>query len=136
MPSAFNSIAALHDSLLEAAETERRLPRAVRKQKLASWPEYKHEWLAYANEVTQVGLGKATARQITDYDAMLAAIMQISAVEDRRLLWAAAHSAAFRRRGPAWKKLAKLMHINRRTAKQRYEQALIKLFYVYQKYHR
>jgi hypothetical protein len=129
MPSAFNSIAALHDSLLEAAETERRLPPAMRKQKLASWPEYKHEWLAYANEVTQVGLGKATARQITDYDAMLAAIMQISAVEDRRLLWAAAHSAAFRRRGPAWKKLAKLMHTNSRNVKAMYEKALVRLYY-------
>ena len=129
MPSAFNSIAALHDSLLEAAETERRLPPAMRKQKLASWPEYKADWLAYADEITQVGLGKATARQITDYDAMLAAIVQISAVEDRRLLWATAHSAAFRRRGPAWKKLAKLMHTNSRNVKARYEQALVRLYY-------
>ena len=55
MQSAFSSITALHDSLIEAAETERRMPTAWRKQKLASWPEYRADWLAYADEITHMG---------------------------------------------------------------------------------
>lgn len=131
MRSAFSSISALHDSLIEAAETERRLPPAMRKQKLASWPEFlQAEWLSYADEVTQTKLARASAAQISRYDLVLDAIVRLEAKDDRQLLWAAAHSGAFKRRGPAWSKLAKLMHTNRHTVKQRYEMALWKLFYV------
>ena len=44
-----NSLTELHDCLVEAAETERRLPAALRKQKLASWVDIQPEWLAYAD---------------------------------------------------------------------------------------
>ena len=134
MQNVFVSITVLHDSLIEVAETERRLP-AGRRQKLASWPDFKHDWLAYADEKTAVGLGKANARQIDRYDQVLDAIIKLREPDDRRLLWATAHSAAFRRRGPAWSKLAKLMHTNRRTVKQRYEEALHRMFWANSKYH-
>ena len=49
--------------------------------------------------------------------------------EDRRLVWAVAHSAAFRERGPKWSKLAKLVHTHRETVKRRYEKALLDVFY-------
>ena len=131
----FSSIDGLHACLIEAAETERRMPPAMRKQKLASWPEFlQTDWLSYANEVTTVGLGKATAPQISRYDVILDAVMRMDAVEDRKVLWGAAHSGAFRSRGPAWSKLARLMHTNRRTVKQRYEQALYRLYYLNAKY--
>jgi len=123
------SVPALHDCLIEAAETERRLPAAVKRQKLASWPEYRADWLAYADEITHMGLGRATAAQISRYDQMLSAIIKLHGEDDRRLLWATAHSAAFKRRGPAWSKLARLLHTNRRTVKTRYEQALVRLYY-------
>ena len=136
MQSAFSSITALHASLIEAAETERRMPTAWRKQKLASWPEFlQTEWLSYADEVTQTKLARASAAQISRYDVILDAIVKLEAKDDRQLLWATAHSAAFKRRGPTWSKLAKLMHTNRRTVKQQYQDALFRLFYSYLKYH-
>ena len=35
----------LNDLFLEAAETERKLPAAIRKQKLSSWPDHVQEWV-------------------------------------------------------------------------------------------
>ncbi len=123
------SIDNLHDLLIEAAETERRLPPVARKQKLASWPDYKHDWLAYADETTQNKLAKATAKQVDLYEKIIFAICQLPSVEDRLLLWATAHSAAFRVRGPAWSRLAKLKHTNRQTIKEYYKQSLCRLYY-------
>ena len=37
----------LSDMFFEAAETERALPPAIRKQKLCSWPEYRQQWSSY-----------------------------------------------------------------------------------------
>ena len=45
----------LHDMLIEAAETERRLPPAVRKQKMASWPDYPLDWHGYGMDATGRG---------------------------------------------------------------------------------
>ena len=43
----------LHDLFLQAAETDRRLPPATRKQKLSSWPDYPLDWHGYG--WTQIG---------------------------------------------------------------------------------
>ena len=119
----------VHDYLIEAAETERRLPAALRKQKLASWPDIQPDWLAYADSNKHNTLGKASARQIARYDEILLSIASLGSTDDRHLLWAVAHSAAFRRRGPSWLKLSKLLHCDRRTVKSRYQDALIRWYY-------
>jgi len=50
--------------------------------------------------------------------------------EDRRIIWAAAHSAAFRHRGPQWTKITKILGLNDpRMVKRQYKDALIKLWY-------
>ena len=41
------SITELDELFMEAAETERKLPAAIRKQKMSSWPEYVQEWSAW-----------------------------------------------------------------------------------------
>ena len=129
MEKMFSSIADLHDLLIEAAETERRLPPALRRQKLASWPDYQHDWLSYASEKTATSLARATAKQISRYENLLEAVCSMQTSEDRRLIWATAHSGAFRQRGPAWTKLARQRQMHRQTVKDRYQQALCRLYY-------
>ena len=43
----------LHSLFLEAAETDRRLPPAIRKQKMAAWPDVINDWHGYG--WTQIG---------------------------------------------------------------------------------
>ena len=125
----------LDELIVEAAETERRLPGAYRKQKLASWPEYQKDWLAYGDIVYQPSLPKATTLQITKYEYVLGLLLDQCSTEDRMLLWSVAHSSAFRKRGPKWSKLSKLYHMDRRTVKRNYMDALIRLHYSITKKH-
>lgn len=124
------SIVELHDWLIEAAETERRLPAALPRYRGSWWPEVLTDWMSYADETTTVRLGPATSEQVTRYDTIAEQLLE-QHVDDRRLLWATAHSGAFRKRGPSWVKVAKYLHCNRRTAKRRYEAALIGLWYAW-----
>ena len=117
----------LHDWLLEAAETERRLPPAPRRQVYSSWPDVLPEWLDYV-QPAPMGLAKATHDQVDRYDRMTGWVLMLPKASDRTLLWAAAHSAAFRQRGPRWSKLARLMHCDARTVRRRYQDALINLW--------
>ncbi len=125
-----SSITTLHDWLIEAAETERRLPAAVPRHRGSWWPEIMPEWLAYADEATKVGLDPATSEQVTRYDVLVRQILGMH-VDDRMLLWRVAHAGAFRSRGPSWARLGREMGINRRTVKRRYESALVGLWYAW-----
>ena len=61
----------LDSFFLRAAETERKLPAAFRRQKLASWPEYKQEWSAYGWEDYVAPLSKATPADVTCFEQAL-----------------------------------------------------------------
>ena len=122
------TVEALHLLLVEASETERRLPRAHPKPSVTYWPVYQAEWLSYADETTRQKLDPATARQITRYDELLDSVVALVEEEDRKILWVTARMAAFRTRIP-WLKIGKVFSIDRRTAKRRYESALLSLFY-------
>lgn len=122
------SLVALHMSLVEAAETERLLPPAVRKQKMSTWPEYPSEWTAYGYTETEASRPKPTPKQIDEWGYMVTTMLRLPNDDDRKLMWAVAHSAAFRERGPAWKKLAKILHCDHRTVKRKYESALAELW--------
>jgi len=88
----------LHDLFLTAAETDRRMPPAMRRQKLSSWPDYPLDWHGYGWTQEGETILKPTSRQITDYDrAMQLTILMPE--DDRKLVWAVAHSAAFKARG-------------------------------------
>ena len=120
----------LDSMFLQAAETERKLPPAVRKQKLCGWPEYVQERSAYGYTDFSVGLPKASPAEITSYEKALALGIEQMDADDRRLVWAVAHSAAFRERGPRWQKLARLQGLrDGRQVKRRYTDALIRLYY-------
>ena len=115
----------LHDLLVEAAETDRRLPPALRKTSSSWWPEMFNEWLSYADETTTTRLAPATAEQISNYDFIHEVVLSVPEQNDRQLLWAIATSAAFRHRGPSWTRIARIRHTDRRRVKNIYEKVLV-----------
>jgi len=135
MPRNRSSHATLHDlhlSLVEGAQTERRLPAAIPRRSVTFWVETATDWLAYADPSPRQRLEPATAAEITRYDALLDAIVQLTDEQERRVLWLTAHMAAFRSRVP-WLKISKRLGCDRRTAKRRYESALLSLSFTLEK---
>ena len=124
-------VARLNELLMEAAETERKLPAAIRRQKMSAWPDYVMEWQAYGYNAFEAPRLKATPDQITRYDKAVGLAVTKLDQEDRRLVWAVAPSAAFRERGPSGTKLARILQLNDpRIVKRRYKDVLIRLYYV------
>ena len=124
------NIIKLHDLVLEAAETERRMPEPGKLAKIKTyWPDIKAEWLAYAPNATTTDLARATSHQISEYDWLMEMIGKLGS-DDRRMIWMTAHSAVFRLRGPAWAKLSRIMKIDRRVIKKKYQDSLIMLLYL------
>ncbi len=120
----------LHDAVLEAAETERKLPASRRVQTRSNWPEYKPEkFVTYASESTEIHLPKPSSHQIDLFDWLYPKVLSLQ-TSDRMLVWAVAHSAAFRVRGPQWSKIAKMRSCDRRKVKADYMEALAKLLYI------
>lgn len=117
--------AELHDLFLEAATTERWLPAGRQRSRLTWWPTMQSEWLAYADPATTVRLTPSAA-QVDRYYAAIALSAQLC-IEDRRLVWAVAFSAVERARGPAWSRLAKILHLHRQTVRDRYMRAVVSL---------
>jgi len=119
----------LHQLFLSMAVTERRLPRSIRKQKLASWPDYPMDWHGYGwTQIGEVRL-RPTGEQIDDMDRAHRLVMGLDE-DDRRLVLAVAHSAVGRDRGPRWSKLAHILGLNDpRIVKRHYKDVLIRLYY-------
>ena len=125
MNSRQTSAPELHDLLIEAAETERRLPAALKKTPASWWPDIVQEWLAYAPDITYARLAAATPKQISDYDFVLEVVASAPKPDDRALMWAVGSTAAFRARGPSWIKIAKLRHSDRHRIKSHYRVVLL-----------
>lgn len=126
------SVSQLDILFREAAETERRLPAAIRKQKMSAWPEFAQGWSAYGYTTTVFPAARmrATPQQISRYDLALELSVTKMNEDDRRIVWAVAHSAAYRDRGPQWKKIAHITgHRDPRIIKRRYQDALLALYY-------
>jgi len=123
-------VSQLDDLFLEAAETERKLPAAIRKQKMSAWPDYPSSWKAYGYNEFQVRLPKATPQQVDNFDRALALGIKHMDADDRKLVWAVAHSAAFRERGAKWHQIARMQGLrDGRQIKRRYMDALIRCYY-------
>ena len=123
-------ISQLDDVFLEAAETERKLPAAIRKQKMSGWPDYPQSWKAYGYNEFQVRLPKATPQQVDNFDRALVLGIRHMDADDRKLVWAVAHSAAFRERGAKWDQIARMRGLrDGRQIKRRYMDALIRCWY-------
>jgi len=88
------------------------------------WPEVLPDWLAYADD-SEPRLSPANVRQVDDYDLTLRIVLSQPDNDRRRLMWAAAHSAVFRQRGIAWRRIAKIRHCHPAKVKRDYEAALV-----------
>jgi len=120
----------LDDLFMEAAETERKLPPAIRKQKMSSWVEYVRTWESYGWHDAEPRLPQATPKQITRFEQAIDLLNDTNMeIEDKRLIWAVAHSAAFRDRGPHWTAVGRKLRVDPRTVRRRYIDALIRLYY-------
>ena len=130
MPKEIHSITDIDELFMEAAETERKLPGVLRKQKMASWPDYVMDWVGYGYSSLGITRIKATPEQITRLDLAVDIGLHKMDEEDRRLIWAVCHSAAFRERGPKWSKLARILGLHDpRIVKRRYKDVLVNLYY-------
>ena len=120
----------LDDLFMEAAETERKLPPAMRKQKMSSWVEYVRTWESYGWQDAEPRLPQATPKQISRLEQAMDLLNDNNMeVDDKRLIWAVAHSAAFNDRGPRWSAIGRKLRIDHRTVRRRYTDALIRLYY-------
>ena len=117
----------LADFFMEAAETNRAMPPYKRKQKLTSWPEYSHDWLSYADDKTHVTI-RPSAAAVDRWEQAIYISRELPE-DDRQLIWLVSISAAYRERGPNWRRLGRLLHMDGRTVKRRYKDALVNLYY-------
>lgn len=119
----------LSDFFFEAAETERALPPAIRKQKLGSWPEYAQQWSAYGSVEFAPKLPAPSPQQVSRYTKALYLGIEHMDEDDRKLIWAVSHSAAYRERGAQWQKLARMHGLrDGRQIKRRYTDAIVRLW--------
>tara|TARA_R100000664_G_scaffold8156_2_gene13558 strand:- start:3644 stop:4288 length:645 start_codon:yes stop_codon:yes gene_type:complete len=121
-------IISLTDMVMEAAATERKLSGVLRKNYKAQWPDYPDEWSSYGYTDSKVLPGPATASEIDAFDLILPVICEMDD-EHRKLIWAVAHSAVQSSRGPQWQKIAKIIGVHRVTVKNRFENAMLTLWY-------
>jgi hypothetical protein len=122
-------VSGLAGLFFEAADTERRMP-GVRMGSIKScWPDYPEEAnLAFGYNQVEVRLAKAHPSAISRYDQVLELSLLLE-LDDRKIVWAASHSAARRQRGPAWKKISMFLNMHPVTVKRRFNRALLDLWY-------
>lgn len=124
----------LNELFMEAAQTERYMPGVYRRQNLSSWPDYVQSWSSYGwSDVKQVRI-QPTATQIDRLYTALDLGLRMGK-DDRKIIWAAAHSAVGRERGPQWTKLGKMLGRSRRSVKNEYIAALVRLTWIIKKPH-
>ena len=114
----------------EASRTEKSLPSVRLKHKLTYWPDYKTDWMAYGYGKMKSRLPKPTPQQLDRYDIAWQILLYYCDEFDRKLIWSVNLTGAYRDRGPNWTKVAKQMHIDPRTVKRRYLDALYNLWYI------
>lgn len=108
----------------EAAETERKLPGVVKKRYSVAWPDYVPDpGLAYGYGEFEVRMPPADAAEIFRYDCALE-LARVLDADDARLVWAVAHSAVRRPRGPAWSRVAKITGSHPATVKRGFERSM------------
>ena len=122
-------VAGMPGFFFEAAETEARMPGVLRKRYRVAWPDYKPDPVsAYGYGETETTLGGATSAEITRYDAALE-LSKVLDAEDAKIVWAVAHSAVRRRRGPAWSRVARIIGVHPVTVKRSFERAMLEMWY-------
>ena len=119
---------ALAGLFFEAAEIEARLPRVLRGQIKASWPEAPDDWQAFGWHEVQPAPRPANPAEVSRYDLALQ-LTPLIPVDERRLVWAVAHSAVRRARGPRWAMIGRMQGLHAQTVRRRFERAVLELWY-------
>jgi len=119
---------ALAGLFFEAAEIEARLPRVLREKIRASWPDAPDDWQAFGWHEVQPSPRPANPAEVSRYDLALQ-LTPLIPVDERRLVWAVAHSAVRRERGPAWRRLSRIVGVHPDTIRRRFERSIISLWY-------
>ena len=73
-------------------------------------------------------LGPANAIAVRNYDWALKITPAMDA-DDAKLVWACAHSAFKRVRGPAWAKVGRVRGLHAQTVRRRFERAILEPWY-------
>ena len=72
----------------DSIRTGKRLPGAIKKQKLSYWMDYPDEyWTAYGYHDVSMRLPPPTSRSISRFIFIIEAIRYVPEVEDRKLIW-------------------------------------------------
>ena len=123
-------VAGMPGLFFEAAETERKLPGVVRQRYRVAWPDYAPDvHLAYGYSDAEVRPGPADAAEIFRYDCALE-LARVLDADDAKLVWAVAHSAVRRRRGPAWSRVARIVGSHPATVKRDFERAMLQCWFL------
>ena len=123
-----NSAEDLAGLILEAAETDRKLPPAYRLSVKAAWVEVAPDPdLAYGYNEAEVRRGHATGAEVTRYD-VVNNWLQLMPAEESKFLWAVAESAVGRSRGPRFSLVAKVLGVHPNTVKRRWNREVLNLF--------
>ena len=130
-------LAIIHKYLVRAAETEIALPSLFKATLKTLWPATASERnVDYKPDRTIAAFCKPTPKQIDAHaDAVAMVVETLADPIDRQIVWAVAHSAAFRDRGPKWRKLVQKFKgmgegypRYEKALKSRYEQALFRIY--------
>lgn len=123
-------VAGMPGLFFEAAETERKLPGVLRQRYRVAWPDYAPDpGLAYGYNDVDVRPGPADAAEVWRYDQALKLARGLDA-DDAKLVWAVAHSAVRRRRGPAWSRVARIVGSHPQTVKRDFERAMLQMWFL------
>lgn len=72
----------------DSIRTGKRLPGAIRKQKLSHWMDYPDEyWTTYGYHQVQMKLPPPGSRDISRFIFMIEVMQYVPEVEDRKLIW-------------------------------------------------
>ena len=104
------------------------MPRVLREQIKASWPDAPDDWQAFGWHEVKPAPRPESPAEVSRYDLALQ-LTPLIPVAERRLIWAVAHSAVRRERWPAWHRLARIIGVHPSTIKRRFERSIITLFY-------
>jgi hypothetical protein len=121
----------LRDMFFTAAAAEQKMPRVYDLRAKGCWPQVPADHrLAYGYGEAEVRPGPASVGDVYAWDVAIE-LTKLLSVEDARLVWAAAHSAVRRDRGPAWRKIAAMMtpSVHPETARRRFNRAILGLWH-------
>tara|TARA_R100000656_G_scaffold88872_3_gene64537 strand:- start:858 stop:1301 length:444 start_codon:yes stop_codon:yes gene_type:complete len=103
----------------DAADTDRKMPNVIRKQKMSSWVDYPDEISSYGyTKFTDLVRIAPEQVQVDRWEIATRLLMELEDKKMRKVIWAKA-------KGASWVWLAKRTKLTRQWIKEKYLEALI-----------